>query len=560
MAMTVEAGHRLWQARAAGWVPKFIEVHGDRYDYSQIDKRVLDQGIWKVEIVCHEHGPFLQRPVKHLSGQGCPVCAGNAVGDYLKKLRETYPEWDFPDNLEVTGSKAKITLTCPVHGAFLTTFNRLTTKKGTATPCPRCSKVGGGLKRRLGDEEILARLSAMYPKYTFHPHAGMRINDKIEYVCPDHGMRHSVINDMFTGHACSGCGAVSRRRGIVEALGVSPKQNVLDVFAAHGGRIIPHYGSISGTHEMVRATCIDHGSFETRLYALKAGSGCPRCSNRISKAEVEIKAWLEQLGEGVQTQVRGLLERGELDLYLPERKLAIEYCGLYWHGDSITADRDKHRRKLRDAESKGVRLLTIFEDEWVLRQPAVKALLLGILGRQDATHARKLTVKQVAWGTAAEFYDAWHLQGAGTPCGENIALMDGEGVVSCVSFRNDRFGPYDYELLRYATRKRVTGGMSRLIAAFAKKHVGQTLVSYCDLRWFTGGVYARAGFEFRGETAPGYGWCKGSRRYSRFRFQKHKLSTQLDTFDPDKTEDENMRTNRYWKIWDCGMQKWIKHL
>lgn len=44
-------------------------VHGDRYDYT---KSVIDGTQVKTEIVCPEHGPFMQTPAKHLKGRGCP--------------------------------------------------------------------------------------------------------------------------------------------------------------------------------------------------------------------------------------------------------------------------------------------------------------------------------------------------------------------------------------------------------------------------------------------------------------------------------------------------------
>lgn len=55
---------------------KFIEkankVHDNLYDYSNIDYKNTHTPI---EIICQEHGPFMQRPVKHLQGCNCPKCS-----------------------------------------------------------------------------------------------------------------------------------------------------------------------------------------------------------------------------------------------------------------------------------------------------------------------------------------------------------------------------------------------------------------------------------------------------------------------------------------------------
>lgn len=49
-----------------------IEVHGDKYDYSKV-KYINSEA--KVEIVCPIHGIFFQKPVTHLRGKGCKLCA-----------------------------------------------------------------------------------------------------------------------------------------------------------------------------------------------------------------------------------------------------------------------------------------------------------------------------------------------------------------------------------------------------------------------------------------------------------------------------------------------------
>ncbi len=54
------------------FVTRSLLLHGNKYDYSNSDYVNTHT---KVNIICHEHGPFTQTPNKHLSGQGCPSCA-----------------------------------------------------------------------------------------------------------------------------------------------------------------------------------------------------------------------------------------------------------------------------------------------------------------------------------------------------------------------------------------------------------------------------------------------------------------------------------------------------
>lgn len=566
MALSSEGGRKAWERRFEVWVEACTEVHRGAYDYSRALERVQDKGVWKVRVLCPEHGEFLQSPAKHKSGQGCPVCAGTRIVNPLETLRRIYPDFGFSDDLVVSGSKDKLTLTCHEHGEFVATFNQLTQvrarNKHVKSPCPTCNSATSGMWRALGNGEILRRLQVKFPDYVFIPHASMRVMDKVRYVCPRHGESSSVINDLLDGHGCSACGAEARKRRIMEVVGVTPLQNVLDVFTSHGGTLIPHLSTINRTHGKVRVSCVRHGGFEIDLYTLKAGHGCLRCKGRVSKGESELTEWLKTLGVKVVTQERRLLERGEVDIYLPDHGLAIEYCGLYWHGDTEWGRKDRwyHLNKMKDAGKAGVRLITLFEDEWLDRPQAVKETLRSALGLTDRVLARKLHLERVEWAKVAPFYDALHLQGAGSPCGENYALMSDGTVLAAASFKNDRFGTCDYELVRYASSRQVVGGFARLLAAFSKGKAGSTLVSYCDMRWFSGGAYARNGFVLAGLSEPGYWWCKANKRYSRFRYQKHKLEGLLPVFDAALSESENMCNNKFWKIWDCGMSKWVRTL
>lgn len=53
------------------FIKRAVAVHGDLYDYSQVEYRNSRDF---VTIVCKRHGPFAQRPYSHLAGCGCPLC------------------------------------------------------------------------------------------------------------------------------------------------------------------------------------------------------------------------------------------------------------------------------------------------------------------------------------------------------------------------------------------------------------------------------------------------------------------------------------------------------
>jgi len=81
---------------------KFIEkakkVHGDKYDYSLVN---YTNNRTKVEIICKEHGVFIQTPEKHiLKSRGCPTCKSSKgelqISNYLIKHKISFkPQHSF---------------------------------------------------------------------------------------------------------------------------------------------------------------------------------------------------------------------------------------------------------------------------------------------------------------------------------------------------------------------------------------------------------------------------------------------------------------------------------
>ena len=97
------------------------------------------------------------------------------------------------------------------------------------------------------------------------------------------------------------------------------------------------------------------------------------CSS-ISAPEIVIRKQLKELypNINIETNVRNILENNkELDIYIPSKKLAIEYCGLWCHSSNISKKHQTidpksstyHYNKYKQCKDMGIQLLTIFETE-----------------------------------------------------------------------------------------------------------------------------------------------------------------------------------------------------
>lgn len=90
---------------------------------------------------------------------------------------------------------------------------------------------------------------------------------------------------------------------------------------------------------------------------------CPKC--KTSAPEVEIMEICEkEFGFKYIHRDRKAVKGYEIDISLRSQKIGIEYCGLYWHSQKHKS-KNYHFEKWKACWEAGVRLITIFEDEWL---------------------------------------------------------------------------------------------------------------------------------------------------------------------------------------------------
>jgi hypothetical protein len=334
---------------------------------------------------------------------------------------------------------------------------------------------------------------------------------------------------------------------------------------AHLGR----YKYVSGYLSMnakAQFRCVEHGVvFDAMPHNLLRGAqSCPHCSHLQSEGEESLATFISQFTE-VQRRRRDLLgTRHEIDIYIPEHNLGVEYHGLFWH----TQDRigNLHRKKWELAAKAGMRLVQIFEDEWIHNRAMCENRIRGLLGVGVRRQARKCSLRKVGYKVAMDFLGVWHSQGAGSRTSECYALYDGGFVVAVATFGRLRNGAGvagdGWEVLRYASEGTVIGGFGRLFAAFRAEHKPKEVVSWCDLRWGDGRVYKALGFVQTEVSVPDYWWadCAARVRISRYGVQKHKLEShvELSHFCSEGAgEREVMEAAGYKKVMGVGSSCWV---
>jgi len=282
-----------------------------------------------------------------------------------------------------------------------------------------------------------------------------------------------------------------------------------------------------------------------------------------SSYELEFETYLKSLGiTNIETNTRDIID-GELDLFIPEKNLAIEINGLYWHSFNRQETLDEKRassKKTKLCREKGIELLTVLESE--ILDSSKKTIWMNILKNKvsnslPSIYARKCQVLEIRDSTCTRnFYNLNHLQGY-CKATTHLGLYFKEELVSVMSFSDTKNG--NWELVRFCSLSsyRVQGGAGKLLSYFKNNYKPVKIVSFADLRYSSGNLYKTLGFTQESLVDPRYYYVLGKKLFHRRAFQKKRLKVLLgDKYDSSLTESELVfNYTRYRRIWDCGKIK-----
>lgn len=299
----------------------------------------------------------------------------------------------------------------------------------------------------------------------------------------------------------------------------------------------------------------------------------PRKHTKRSEGEKFICSVLDSAGVEYITNDRTVLDGKEIDVLVEEHKIGFEFNGLFYHcsGD-VDYKATRPIVKTRLANKKGYNLIHIFEDEYLKSRELVADKILDILGKntKEKISARECTVHHIDPSDARAFLDAYHIQGY-----SNASLyyggFYGDKLVSVMLFKKCHLDmSQQWELSRYATniRYRCRGMAGKMFTYFVREQNPESVVSFADRRFTirpTDTMYTKIGFTFTGVTRPSYTYFAKvysskehrNKRYHKLDFRKHILMQKHNDFDESMTEEEMANKLGFFRIWDCGMFKYV---
>jgi len=292
---------------------------------------------------------------------------------------------------------------------------------------------------------------------------------------------------------------------------------------------------------------------------------CPKCNPKnISIPQQEILIFLTNIyNKFITENTRSIIPPLELDLYIKDKNLAIELNGNYWHSELNGKDKTYHLNKTEMCNKQNIKLLHVFENEWMYKKNIIKSIIKTNLNiNNEKIYARKCTVREININIKDEFLKENHLQGK-DKSKIKLGLYYNDILVSVMTFSKSRFNKkYEYEIYRFANKLNtiIVGGASKLFKYFIRNYNPNSIITYSDRRYFNGNIYEKLNFNFIENTTPSYYYFNNKNPLlleNRMKFQKHKLDKILTEYNENLTEWENMQLNGYDRIWDCGHKKYV---
>ena len=544
------------------FIAKAKSVHGDLYDYSLVE---YYNSHTPVKIICSVHGVFEQKPYAHTNNKsGCFDCyhersktcqvqpTQKTTKQFIEDAIATHGDTYEYGKVEYVNAFTDVMITCKIHGDF--------------PQRPLVHIRGSGYK--------LCTLSSKYSIEDLRNMCNEKYGNKYMYIFDENDFgitkyfvvsceKHGKIDTTPYSHLQSSIGCVRCAYDITNEKTLHHREK--EFLVNYKGKYdLSEFVYVNSTTKSF-ALCRTHGKFETNAVSLRMGHGCPKCSHSgTSKAEKEIHEYISSLfaQDAVVVDHRYKIAGMELDIFVKDFNIGIEYNGLYWHSVRYKTE-NYHYDKTEKCEQIDIKLIHIYEDQWLYKQDIVKSRLSNLFNNSKNVYARECEVQKISDNQIKEFLEENHLQGH---CASKYryGLFHNDELVSVMSFgslrknlgQNIKEG--HFELLRFANKQyiNVVGGASRLLKRFISDQSPVSILSYADRSWSSEGksLYNTLGFEFIGKTKPNYYYVFGDTRRNRFSYRKSELVKE--GYDESLSEKQIMIDRGIFRIYDSGQLKY----
>lgn len=510
-----------------------------------------------ITIICNKHNlEFLMKPQKVLIGQnGCPDCRGKKLttADFVRRAEAVYGDtlFDFSETV-FTKMADKVTIVCRENDSSFEQLPQAFLKGNNG--CADCNGQTA-ITRDVFVTRSVETFGASKFDYSFVKDGNIKnMHSKINIRCIEHDevFTQEINVHLRPANGCPKCNKYSRR--------IDSKLDEMIAAINIDGKYDYSMTDFSANYpNKVEIKCITHKTtfWQTLNGRFSGREGCSKCSmNGVSKREQEVADFIRSLDVDFIENDRKVLNGKEIDIYVPRTKIGIEFNGLYWHSEKFL-NKNYHYDKALAAEAVGVRLLQVWEDDWVNRRSIVESHIRAVLGclSSERVFARKTNVRKIDKIVASDFLNSYHIQGF-VGSSVYLGLYSGEVLVAVACFLKNGD---DYILSRYCTSYHVVGGHGKVIAFFEANYNFGKLITFADRCFSDGGLYLKTGWVVDGFVPPDYSYVVSNQRQHKFGFRKSNFESDPNLlFDESMTERELAELNDLVRVWDAGKVRFVR--
>jgi very-short-patch-repair endonuclease len=181
---------------------------------------------------------------------------------------------------------------------------------------------------------------------------------RVWWNCPvaeDHVWETDIYSRSQSGTGCPFC--ANKAASITNSLETLYPDIASQWHPSLNGSLTPS-DFVAGSHEAIWWQCprsIDHIFKTTIAHRAQRGQGCPQCTHQTSIPEIRIYSELLKLFDGAKSRFK--IDKKEIDIFIEELSLGIEYDGSYYHADKETKDRSKNNFML----NRGISIIRVRE-------------------------------------------------------------------------------------------------------------------------------------------------------------------------------------------------------
>ena len=537
------------------FISKAIKVHGLRYDYSKVDYKNSQT---KVCIICPEHGEFWQKPNNHLNGRNCFKCKGSeksTTEKFIEKANKIHNnKYDY-SKVQYINNETKVCIICPKHGEFWQEPKNHLNGQG----CPKCKSEKNKERCNKGIEQFIKEAKEIHgDKYDYSKVNYINTNEKVCIICPEHGeFWQTPSSHINQKRGCPVCG----RKSSNIAKMLTNKEFIEKATLIHNGRYSYEKINYQGYEIPIEINCPVHGNFWQTPDSHLQGKGCQKCSISLSRAEDEICYFLKELDIEYEQRNRSLIYPYEIDIYIPSLKIGIEYNGLLWHSQKYNKDKNYHLNKTESCKKQGIKLIQIFEDEYLNHKNIVLNKLKHILKKDDLPKimGRKCVVKEISNKESKIFLNQNHIQGFAASS-VYLGCFYENVLMGVMTFKKEK---YIWELNRFASNINYNciGIGGKLFKYFVTHYNPVEIKSFADRRWTINedNLYTKLGFNLDSIIPPDYRYYwpnHAMERIHKFNYRKNTLHKKYG-LPLTMTEHEMTDALKIYKIYDCGLYKYV---